>query len=376
MADPRVEEVTAFALSALPAMQLDDGAFCHEVVLSGERRSGGRLGRGPRAEGDGGPQRFGRSLRYTLMVLIGASRARAHGIEPGFDFDAAARAAREGASELLSSPGDSGLVLWADAVGDPGIGAEEALDSLSGLLAGPNARAIEGHELAWAVIGTAEHILSGRDGGEEAFERAAGMLAKRGATPSRLLAHAGSGPRARFPHFADQIYGVLALARAAEVGERGARIAAARAVADALLAHQRPLGCWPWLYDVETGRVVEPFRLYSVHQDAMAPMALLPLARLTGDERYRDAARRGLDWIWSNESGGPLLDRNAGMLYRSINRSGARDRALLWANTLVARFGGRPLGQDSLALEVERTDRPYHLGWVLEAWSGCKDGVS
>jgi hypothetical protein len=24
-------------------------------------------------------------------------------------------------------------------------------------------------------------------------------------------------------------------------------------------------------------------------------------------------------------------------------------------------------------LEVNRTDRPYHLGWVLEAWIGKED---
>ena len=56
----------------------------------------------------------------------------------------------------------------------------------------------------------------------------------------------------------------------------------------------------------------------------MAPMALLELSEVTGEPRYRDAAIRGLDWIFGqNDLGREMLDRDAGILYRSIRRSAA-----------------------------------------------------
>jgi hypothetical protein len=30
----------------------------------------------------------------------------------------------------------------------------------------------------------------------------------------------------------------------------------------------------------------------------------------------------------------------------------------------------RPLELPAFALEINRTTRPYHLGWMLEAWAG------
>jgi len=65
-----------------------------------------------------------------------------------------------------------------------------------------------------------------------------------------------------------------------------------------------------------------------------------------------------------------MLDRNAGVLYRSIRRRSGLDRAALYANTALAAIGRAGIAQRGGGLEVNRTDRPYHLGWVLEAWAG------
>ncbi len=148
---------------------------------------------------------------------------------------------------------------------------------------------------------------------------------ERASAPGRLFRHRDSGRRARFPNFATQIYGVLALAVAArERARRRRALATARRVAGRLLELQRPDGGWPWIFDAQRGTVVEPYEIYSVHQDAMAPMALLELSEVTGDAKYRDAAIRGLDWIFGqNDLGREMLDRDAGILYRSIRRKRA-----------------------------------------------------
>ena len=331
-----------FALGRLASMRVGDGAFCHEVAA-------------PSLE----PR--GRSLRYTLIVLLGLLRAREAGLEAPVDpAELKDLLLREIHAPELTA-GDMGLLAWADARSG-GEAAAVVAARLDALAPDP---ADEGLEVSWALLGR----LHGSD--ERAAQAALERQLVRADTPSGLFRHTDTGPRARFPNFATQIYGVLALAEAARLRDDARALAAARRTADRLLALQRPDGGWPWIFDVERGVVVEPYELYSVHQDAMAPMALLALSRVSGERAYRDAAVRGLEWIrGGNDLGVNMLDRRAGILHRSIRRRRPFDRALLYANTATAMLARPMLARARGPLELNRTDRPYHLGWVLEAWSG------
>lgn len=338
----RVRALERFALERLPTMRLGDGAFCFEVRAPDLR---------PR----------GRSLRYTLICQLGLQRARAAGLEPSVDPGELRGLALDAIDSDELTAGDLGLLLWVDA--RAGCESHDAIAyRLHGRL-GSDWPDLAGLELSWIVIGAAEA------GAGALLDQALARQLDRCGTPSGLFRHHDSGRRARFPNFATQIYGILALARAARAGREWA-LEPARRVADRVLATQRPDGGWPWVFDVERGAVVEPYEIYSVHQDAMAPMALLELAEVSGDERYRAAALRGLDWIFGrNELGLSMLDEETGILYRSIRRTRPWDRALLYANTALASVGRRPVGEGR-QLEVNPTDRPYHLGWILEAWAG------
>ena len=345
----RVRELQRFALARLPSMRLADGAFCHEVAA-------------PTLE----PR--GRSLRYTLICLLGLQRAEDAGLEVPIDPAGLLRLAVDemGAPEI--TVGDLGLLLWADARAG-GKWRDKVAFRLHGRV-GADFPDLEGLELSWLVIGAAEagaDLLL-----DDALERQVARIDPAGG----LFRHRDAGLRARFPNFATQIYGVLALAVAARHGRRDA-LAPARRAADRLLELQRPDGGWPWIFDVRTGRVVEPYEIYSVHQDAMAPMALLALSDMTGDQRYAGAALRGLDWVFgSNDLGREMLDRETGILYRSIRRRRGLDRALLYANTAGALAGRAPFAKTRGPVELNPTDRPYHLGWVLEAWAGREPATS
>jgi hypothetical protein len=118
--------------------------------------------------------------------------------------------------------------------------------------------------------------------------------------------------------------------------------------------------------------------VYTVHQDAMAPMGLLQLAEATGERSHLDAAGRGLAWIYgSNALGRPMLDAGEQILCRSIRRRRPWSRVYLYGNTATATMtgAGRALG-GARTVELNRTDRPYHLGWVLEAWCGREDALA
>lgn len=339
----RVRELEAFALERLPSMRLADGAFCFEVRAPGLRPEG-------------------RSLRYTLICTLGLQRARGAGMDVPVDPSELLRLVIDemGAPEI--GVGDLGLLLWADARAG-GKWRDKIAFRLHGRV-GAGFPDLEGLELSWVVIGAAE------GGADLLLDEALARQLARVDQASGLFRHRDSGRRARFPNFATQIYGVLALAIAARHG-RGHALTPARRAADRLLGLQREDGGYPWIFDARSGRVVEPYEVYSVHQDAMAPMAMLELSEVSGDERYRDAALRGLDWVFgANELGRPMFDRDAGILYRSIRRRRGLDRGLLYANTALALAGRAGIAQSGGGLEINPTDRPYHLGWVLEAWAG------
>jgi hypothetical protein len=342
-ASARVRELEEFALATLPSMRLPDGAFCHEV-------------RAPGLEPEG------RSLRYTLMCLLGLQRAQKAGLPVPIDPGELLGLVVDEVTSPEMTVGDLGLLLWADARAG-GRWRDKVAFRLHGRL-GTRFPNLEGLELSWVVIGAAEAKA------QVLLDDALARQLARVDSHSGLFRHQDGGGRARFPNFATQIYGVLALEAAARAG-RAQALGPARRAADRLLDLQREDGGWPWIFDTRAGRVVEPYEVYSVHQDAMAPMALLALTDATGDERYRDAALRGLEWVFGgNDLNRVMLDREAGILYRSIRRRPGLDRALLYANTLGAMIRQPPLAGFGGPLEVNPTDRPYHLGWVLEAWAG------
>jgi hypothetical protein len=167
----------------------------------------------------------------------------------------------------------------------------------------------------------------------------------------------------------------LALAVVARNGLDDRALPAAIATADRLLEMQLSDGGWPWLFDAERGTVVERYEVYSVHQDAMAPMALLELWEICGDTRFTDAVARGLSWIdCGNELGVDMVDRANRLVLRSIRRKSGHDRLWAGAKTAASLAGISMEGATARMTETNPTDRPYHFGWVLEAWCG-REGV-
>src|SRR4051812_4997416 len=353
-----VAELIDFALEALPAMRLEDGVFCFE-----------------RRAGQVAP--IGRSPRYTLMVELGLLRAQAAGYELPFDVDDVNAAAWRDLERGTMTPGDIGLMLWIDARRDGSRGAALADRLDVALRAEDGLPARLGMELGWIVTGLAHHVAAGgSETGERLLRESLDQLLVRNRAQSHLFRHFGArGWRRRFPNFATQIYSVLALAVAGRHGLDDRALPAARAAADRLLEMQLPDGGWPWLFDAERGTVVERYEIYSVHQDAMAPMGLFELSEACGDPRYRDAAGRGLRWVFGhNELRADMIDHDNGLVLRSIRRRRGPDRAWLAAQTAAARLGLPAGGSTARLTELNRTDRPYHFGWVLEAWCG-REGV-
>jgi hypothetical protein len=314
----------------------------------------------------------GSSRRYTAIALIGLSgedEAVQASVLAGTGVrEACARLVSE--LDAIENLGDLALVLWAACA----AGYPERRAVAERLLAlRPAEAAHPTVEVAWtlaalcadadAPVGPLRHRLARRL--IASFDPHSGMF------PHDLGGRAG-GFRGHVSCFADLVYPIHALARYAELfGDAEARDVALRC-AGALCARQGPDGQWWWHYDRRTGEIVERYPVYAIHQDAMAPMALLALERAAGVD-LRPPIAKGLAWLThAPELGdGSLIDKDAGLIWRKVARREPR-KLSRYAQAAASRLhpAFRTPGLDTLfpPSVVDYEDRPYHLGWLLHAW--------
>jgi hypothetical protein len=209
---------------------------------------------------------------------------------------------------------------------------------------------------------------------EEHLERATRrlMAARRGAVFPRATGRGGATwYRDHVGSFADQVYPLQALARLHASADDQSALATAETVAEAICAAQGEAGQWWWHYDSRYGEVVEGYPVYSVHQHAMAPMALMDLAD-AGGQSHLASISRGLRWLReAPETREALVLDDPPTTWRKVARADRRKvvRGLRAASTRI-RPGWRisPLDRFFPPSAVDHECRPYELGWLLFTW--------
>jgi hypothetical protein len=318
----------------------------------------------------------GTSLRYSAIVALGA-----HWLDEG-----AQRVVLSGHSvpefvELLvkrldrdTNLGDAALTLWAAAqCRHPML--EEALSALTALEKAGRSEYVT--EIAWVVAALAQ--ARGQTDVEAYLADARDRLLRSRAAGSPLFPHVtGAGLvkpyRSHVASFADQVYPIQALARLHESGDDPRALRAAQACAEQICRLQGPEGQWWWHYDARNGRLVEGYPVYTVHQHAMAPMALLDLTDAGGGD-YAEPIRRGLRWIADpaelhGEGPSMVLD-DEGVTWRKVYRGDPR-KVVRGLQTMTTRAvpGMRVPGVGLVYRPnaVDRECRPYEFGWLFFAW--------
>ena len=171
--------------------------------------------------------------------------------------------------------------------------------------------------------------------------------------------------------FADFVYPVQALsyyhlatgnARAADVASQ---------CAQRMCQLQGSDGQWWWHFDIRTGRVIEGYPVYSVHQDSMAPMALQAVGKACGQD-YSEAIEKGLRWLaHPSEKTKSLIDLERKLIWRKVARRGPGKLVRgLQATASSLHRNLRTPGVNVLfpPVSVDYETRPYHMGWILYAW--------
>lgn len=349
------------------AEQHDNGEFVFTVT--------GEAVTGPHGPGGGwNLRRAGTSLRYGAITALGLLRLP----EPDQRTVLAGMTAEDLISQLakqideITGLGDAALVCWAAAEsGHPDL--EHALQRLATL--DQPGRPVDVVSAAWVVsaLVAARPVTDVEPHLAAARQR---LLAARG--PAVYPHTTGPGApwyRAHVGSFADQVYPVQALARLHRSADDQEALAVAGTVAGAICSAQGAGGQWWWHYDSRTGAVVEGYPVYSVHQHAMGPMALLDLADAGGDG-HLDAIRRGLRWLARPPEARPagpahLILDDPPITWRKVARADHRKvvRGLRAATTRIVP-GARIAALDRVYPPgvVDHECRPYELGWLLYTW--------
>ena len=350
--EQQVRDLERLALRRLPSMQLADGVFCAELA-AGQTR----------------PQ--GRSLRHTLVVLLGLLRAEEHDLDHSLHLGALRSRVLSGLVSEDPAPGDFGLALWGESrAGANAVG--ELVAGLKSKIGRGTIDAMPSAEVGWVVTGLTEAGAWAELGeGEMILEQCRSQLLDERRPQKGLVTHVARGPRKRLPSFADQAFAMLALTQLARIRDDGEAREAALSIGERLLENRMPDGAWPWLYDPIRGSVVEPYEIRTAHQDALAMIAMHGLTEATSEPRFRDAAVQGIDWVYgANELGTMMLDPEADLIFASIRRKQRFPRAQQVRTAAAAYLHAAPRPADPAELEVERVMHADHLGWLLEAWAG------
>ncbi|WDR06223.1 hypothetical protein PSQ90_01815 [Devosia rhodophyticola] len=354
----RIPDYCALALDGLKRMRLGNGHF--PQTMRNITRSNGS---GTRAEGD--------NLRYATIVAQGL----------GWLPERSQRSVLEGitAAELAlicvqraahsNDVGVVALAAWA-AAETAGVFAKGLFDRLEKMLASVS---IETVPVAWTLTATlaARHL-----GNVENLQKVATRRLMDAQGPKGLFGHvtplsSARWHRAHLGCFADQVYPIQALARLGQADGNSEALQAANDCAARIVHLQGTAGQWWWHYDVRDGSVTEGFPVYSVHQHAMAPMALLDLHEAGGTD-YRAAVIKGLEWIDNPyEARDPLVSLEDGMIWRKVGRTEPPKfvRSISALSTSV-KTGWHLPGLDAIFPpgKIDYECRPYEFGWMLYAW--------
>jgi hypothetical protein len=319
----------------------------------------------------------GLSPRYTMMTLMGLHRLEeAGGVSP-IEIEPVLESLLRNL-DWVKDIGDLGVLLWMCALLTPERLAEieGRIELETALVHYPSAKRGVTMELAWFLTGLSNWALAcpeklprlralaletfamlKKNRGEQGFF---GHLSRSGSVEGRTRGRIGS--------FADQVYPIYAMTRFSQAYQEEAALQMALQTGRGLCEAQGSLGQWWWHYDSLSGRVLEGYPVFSVHQHAMGPMTMFALGEAAQCD-FTPWIYRGLQWIKAeNELGFNMEDDSAQVIWRCQFRPTSQVKTYLKAAFNLGSANTPYEAKNDLKVLFEC--RPYELGWLLYAFAG------
>ncbi len=314
------------------------------------------------------------AVRYTINTLLGLSEAARAGMAGIGESTVATMRSTFLERQLarVETPADLGLLtlLWSDYTDDEAP-ARSSLDRLKAMLGADPARSWSMQDLGWTIWGACAASRHGRAGADAIAATAFDLVRSEFVDPSSgLPRHSTHRYRSGIVSFGSLVYYLRAVHEYALTFDDGTAAGMFSRGVDRAIGVQGPRGEWPWMLDVRSGRPFDVYPVFSVHQDSMSMLFLLP-ALDNGVPRAAEAIRRSLAWgFGENELSIDFYPRSPFHAYRSIERAESAPRARRYMRSLAHRLSARPPRWTGARVRLNPECRSYHLGWILYAWSG------
>lgn len=328
-------------------------------------------------------------LRYSVNSLLGLARASGAGYD-GWDVEAALDLFLEQNRGLIQNAGDAGLLLWAlteahhtEAEAWCGRAVARVEDVMTARTELPL------QEICWMLSGLSQYATESGDTRSAGAARDLFKLLRRRYldADSRLPLHRPAGWRTSIVSFGGIVYFLRALWDFYGLTHDQYALVLFRELTTLVIRQQGLSGEWSWLYHTPSGRAIERYQVYSVHQEAMAMLFLLPALSLDVPDA-ETAIRRSYRWILGdNELQKPMWRDEPFLVYRSIRRtlplvgrastnrisgiSGAMDRGSNLAHAIVSVvLGTEARTAPRRSVEVNPECQSYEMGWTAYVWAG------
>lgn len=364
------------ALFRLKRSVNENGLFCDRIIQK-----------------EDGFEKVGVSLRYSIWSLIGLIKAQRKGYDITIDLDLAFATLSE--HEGYLRVGDYGNMLWLAGLANEKRTVDKTFRKVEKDWLNHNI-SYGTTSLAWLLTGLCMSypLIDSKSEVEKIIRNIVKLLNNNFNNETRLFCASSHKSKNKIVQkvnnnigsFADQVYSIYGLISYFKLfrDEKVKPIIAK--CADKICELQGSKGQWWWIYNATHGTVAEKYPVYSVHQDGMAPMALLEAADIVGND-YRENIDKGLDWLMGeNELCQSLVNFNNKIIWRSIQRKRNSNinigilgvgcgglGTLARINVLFSAFAGKTLSKSRLDygsknFRVDLETRPYHYGWILNAF--------
>lgn len=310
---------------------------------------------------------------YTLNVLLGFSRVP-H-VPPNLDLRSIFEQNAALLTRLPVAQYAFGMALWTSA--ELGIEVRgDVLDAIHATLSDKsNWLRFRAQDVGMLVCGVVAQARRDPARWSALASELSAFLVARYYCHSGLFFDRARGVRRRFSSFATNTYLTLACYHYGHFANDQRFIEIANACTRKLISLQGPNGEWPWFFDTPTGRVVDFYEVYSVHQYGMAP-AFLECAEQNGVTEARAALIKGFRWVLGdNQLGRSMLVPDLNLTIRSQVRKHElhfnKKRALRAVTNMALRRSSTLVKPADVTLRLEC--RSYELGWILWSFGSRND---
>ena len=314
-------------------------------------------------------------VRYSVNSLLGLQEARRHehGGKAVGRFDEMLDRFLDKQWSAVEDWGDRGLLLYVLVREQRTDRSMELLPRITTFVNDSKAEGLDLQSVSWLLWGVSAAASAGLDGAETLAHKLFRILHSRYLHRDSLLArHSAQGYRKNLVSFGGTAYYLRALHEYGSFANNEYALTVFDWVVRRVMGLQGPLGEWPWMFKVSAAAIVDPYPVFSVHQDSMAMLFLLP-ALDRGVDGVAESISRSCKWVeGNNELSTNLVTDEPFFISRSIQRVERAPRARRYIRSL-----GKT--RDSWAraprksLEVNPESRSYHLAWILFVWSGRED---